>query len=282
MNTKKPLVSICTLTYNHAPYLRECLDSLLMQKTNFAFEILINDDKSTDETQDIIKEYQAKYPKIIKPLFQEENQYSQGKRGMDALFVFPRAKGKYLAICEGDDYWTDELKLQKQVDFLEQNPDYTICFHDVNILNNGKFRKRNIPRGRRKNFTIEKLLKGSFIANVSVMYRNVVKEYPEWYFECAFTDYPTHLLHAMQGKIHRITETMAVYREGVGVFSSLAKAEALKQEIEVYTKIIKHLNNKRWIRIMSITIYRRIMRHYDLIIPNFKTNVKWRNVTKFF
>src|SRR5690554_4131282 len=130
-----PLVSISCITYNHAPYIRQCLEGFLMQQCDFEYEILIHDDASTDGTSDIIREYQEKYPNIIKPIIQTENQWSQGVRGIMARFNFPRAKGKYIALCEGDDYWTDPLKLQKQVDFLEENENYSFCFHDAIILN---------------------------------------------------------------------------------------------------------------------------------------------------
>lgn len=145
-----PLVSICCVTYNHASYIRECLDGFMMQKTNFTFEVLIHDDASTDGTADIIKEYEIKYPGIIKPIYQIENQYSKGI-SPSVTFNFPRAKGKYIAMCEGDDYWTDPLKLQKQVDFLESHPDYVMCFtlyeqydQEKGILSNDKF-PNNIP-----------------------------------------------------------------------------------------------------------------------------------------
>ena len=124
----KPLVSICCLAYNHEPYIRECLDGMLMQRTTFKFEILIHDDASTDNTAKIIKEYAEKYPTIIKPILQTENQYSKGK-GILAPFVYPKAKGKYIALCEGDDYWIDPYKLQKQVDFLENNKEFSYCVH---------------------------------------------------------------------------------------------------------------------------------------------------------
>ena len=126
------LVSICSITYNHAPYIRQCLDGFLMQKTNFPVEVIINDDCSTDGTTEIIREYAEKYPDIIKPIFHEENQYQKGVRGMFQRFVFPKARGKYIALCEGDDYWTDPLKLQKQVDFLEANPEYGLVYTDYN------------------------------------------------------------------------------------------------------------------------------------------------------
>jgi len=126
------LVSICTITYNHAKFIRQALDGFLMQETNFPFEVLIHDDASTDGTADIIREYAEKYPDIIKPIFQKENQYSKGVQ-ISLTYNFPRVKGKYVALCEGDDYWTDPRKLQTQVDFLEANPEFSMCFHPVTV-----------------------------------------------------------------------------------------------------------------------------------------------------
>lgn len=123
-----PLVSICCITYNHAPFIRKCLDGFLMQETTFPVEILIHDDASTDGTDDIIHEYADKYPEKIFPLFEEQNQYSQGV--LVDFFNYNRARGKYIAYCEGDDHWTDPFKLQKQVDFMETHPEYSICFHN--------------------------------------------------------------------------------------------------------------------------------------------------------
>ncbi len=113
-----PVVSVICLTYNHAPYIKECLDGFLMQKTDFTFEVIIHDDASTDGTTDIIREYAAKYPDIIKPIIQAENQYSKHHDFNKILQVcIDRSKGKYIAMCEGDDYWTDSLKFHKQSTF---------------------------------------------------------------------------------------------------------------------------------------------------------------------
>ena len=117
---KEIIVSICCATYNHQKYIRDAIEGFLMQKTTFPFEILIHDDASTDGTADIIREYEAKYPDIIKPIYQRENQYSKGIK-ISQVYQFPRAQGKYIALCEGDDYWIDPLKLQKQVDYMERN-----------------------------------------------------------------------------------------------------------------------------------------------------------------
>lgn len=133
---KMPLVSICCLSYNHAPYIEKCLDGFLMQETDFDYEVLIHDDASIDGTDAIIREYASRYPNIIFPLYEEVNQYSNGNMGkMDTDFNYNRAKGKYIAYCEGDDYWTDTKKLQKQVDFMEAHPDYSVCFHRCSHLN---------------------------------------------------------------------------------------------------------------------------------------------------
>lgn len=116
-------VTIRCITYNHAPYIRNTLDHFVNQRVNFRYEILIHDDASTDGTADIIREYAEKYPDIFVPVLQTENQHSQGKSVVTMLYQ--KARGKYIAICEGDDYWPDLDKLQKQFDFLEANPDYS-------------------------------------------------------------------------------------------------------------------------------------------------------------
>lgn len=115
-----PLVSICCTTYNHGKFIQDAIEGFLMQKTNFPIEIIIHDDASTDNTATIVKQYAEKHPGLIITILQTINQYSQGIKPWPN-FVFPKARGKYIALCEGDDYWTDPLKLQKQVDFLEGN-----------------------------------------------------------------------------------------------------------------------------------------------------------------
>jgi len=123
MKDIEPLVSICCITYNHENYIRDAIEGFLMQKTSFPIEIIIHDDASTDNTAQIIKEYEDKYPDLFCNIFQNENQWSKGGGSIYARFLYPQARGKYIALCEGDDYWTDPLKLQKKVDFMEVNPD---------------------------------------------------------------------------------------------------------------------------------------------------------------
>ena len=129
----KPLVSICCLTYRHKQYISQCIEGFLMQDTNFEYEIIIHDDASDDGTREILEEYASKYPALFKLILQDENQYSKGIDVMSILFSY--ATGKYIAMCEGDDYWTDPLKLQKQIDFMESHPDYVMCSHRFNIYN---------------------------------------------------------------------------------------------------------------------------------------------------
>ena len=130
---RKAKVSIICNAYNHEKYIRDALDGFLMQKTNFAFEILIHDDASTDSTADIIREYEAKYPDIVIPIYQAENQYSKGG-GITEKFQFPRVNCDFVAICEGDDYWIDENKLQKQYDAMMAHPECDICTCTVRFV----------------------------------------------------------------------------------------------------------------------------------------------------
>ena len=133
MKDIEPLVSICCITYNHENYIRDAIEGFLMQKTSFPIEIIIHDDASTDNTAQIIKEYEDKYPDLFCNIFQNENQWSKGGGSIYARFVYPQVRGKYIALCEGDDYWTDPLKLQKQVDFLEQNLEYGLVHADCHF-----------------------------------------------------------------------------------------------------------------------------------------------------
>lgn len=212
----QPLVSICCLTYNHEPYIRECLDGFLMQKTTFPVEILIHDDASSDKTADIIREYETKYPNLIKPIYQKENQYSK-KIGISSTFQYPRAKGKYIALCEGDDYWTDPLKLQKQVDFMEANPEFGMVYANANTyLNNNK---KFIYKGIASNvLSFEDLLiNGNRIPTLTSMFRlSFIKGYQDFVKEASknwkMGDYPLWLYISYNSKIHFMDEIMATYR----------------------------------------------------------------------
>ena len=130
----KPLVTVCVITYNHARYVRQAMDSFLMQQTDFPYEIFVHDDASTDETQTILREYQEKYPDRIRLLLQEENQYSKNDKIM-ARFMFPVIDTEYIAFCEGDDFWTDPKKLQKQIGWLMEHEEYSLSVTSADTVN---------------------------------------------------------------------------------------------------------------------------------------------------
>lgn len=124
------MVSICCTVYNHERYIRQCLEGFVAQESEYTYEILVHDDASTDRSAEIIREYEEKYPEVMRPIYQVENQYSQNVPIYTSI-LFPKARGKYLAFCEGDDYWCDPHKLQKQISFLESHPEYSASVHNV-------------------------------------------------------------------------------------------------------------------------------------------------------
>ncbi|WP_292470402.1 glycosyltransferase family 2 protein [Methanolobus sp.] len=175
------MVSICCLAYNHEKFIADAIEGFLMQEVNFKYEILINDDASKDGTADIIRSYEQKYPDLIKPIYQTVNQYSQGKKV--SLFNRQRAKGKYIATCEGDDYWTDPKKLQIQFDCLENNPDVVCCYHGDIVLNeNGLMKESRIAPEHQRSYTSYEMMTGQVhISTLTIFYRNLdilLKEYP--------------------------------------------------------------------------------------------------------
>ena len=221
------IVSVSCITFNHAPYIRACLDGFLMQKTSFVFEILIHDDCSTDGTREIIEEYSKKYPDIIFPIFQTENQYSKGVRGMMARFNFPRSRGKYIALCEGDDYWSDPYKLQRQVDFLEANTDFSICFHNMKILNESNpsaIEFTNSKDQESVSSILDLASKGNFMFTASVVFKKPKDGFPNWLTDLPIGDYAIHLFNAQFGKIKFLYQVMGVYRiHAGGVWGSFSK-----------------------------------------------------------
>lgn len=216
----KPLVSVNTITYNQAPFIHGCIEGVLMQKTNFAYELVIGEDCSTDGTREIVQEYAKKNPEIIRVITSESNV------GIikNAIRTSLACRGKYIALCEGDDYWTDPLKLQKQVDFLETHPKYPICFHPViwREEKTGKMRKTYYGAPGVKDFyTLDDLLERSnFLPTASVVFRNFsIKELPAWFSQVPIGDIAAHVINLYNSSSERIgfiDEPMAVYRRHRG------------------------------------------------------------------
>ena len=171
-----PVVSICCTTYNHEKYIVDALEGFLTQETDFPIEILIHDDASSDKTADIIKAYQIKYPNLIKPIYQEINQYTNGKK-VNLEFNLSRSKAKYIAICEGDDYWTDSKKLKAQVEFLNEHDVYVITFLDAVEIIKGEIVKNKFKALRRDVSSYE-MQKALPIYTLTSCFRNVIKVFP--------------------------------------------------------------------------------------------------------
>lgn len=209
------LVSVLCVTYNQEKYVRKCLDGFIMQKRNFKIEVLIHDDASTDKTAAIIRDYEQKYPDIVKPIYQKENQWSKGV-AVNRTFNYPRITGKYVAMCEGDDYWCDEYKLQKQIDFMEKHPDYALCYHPAKMICiEGKHTPVIIGISKHKNpQPYYELIKANNIPANSVMYRaeylkQELLNYPESIYP---GDWYNHIVVSNHGKIGYLPDVMYVYR----------------------------------------------------------------------
>ena len=211
------MVSVICTVYNHAMYLRKCLDGFVMQKTNFKFEVLIHDDASTDGSQDIIREYEEKYPDIIKPIYQTENQYSKGVK-ISQTFLYPKIKSKYVAICEGDDCWIDNYKLQKQYDIMEKY-NCGICVHqatrfDVCSKEKKLYTDPNIEEGF---YPLEKIIeKGSMFSTCSFFVNfEILRTMPESIKSVQFGDHQMLIWCAYNGGCYYLPKNMGIYNWGV-------------------------------------------------------------------
>lgn len=209
-----PLVTIQCLTYNHEPYIRQCLEGFVMQKTNFKFEAIVHDDASTDGTAAIIREYEQKYPDIIKPIYETENQYSKNDGSLQRIMNM-HTYGKYVALCEGDDYWIDAYKLQKQVDFLESNKDYgvvhTNCFvsDERNNFVLKPFKREGVVNG----VVYKQILERNFISTLTVLYRVSLLKYAELEIgEIKYWDRIVWICFSKHTKFYYLDEETAVYR----------------------------------------------------------------------
>lgn len=224
MEDKLPLVTIRCAVYNHEPYLRQCLDGFVMQKTNFKFEAIVHDDASTDKSAEIIKEYADKYPDIIKPIFEKENQYSK-KDGSLRRIMNEYTRGKYVAYCEGDDFWIDNMKLQKQVDFMEQHSDYSLCFHNA-VVFYGDINKHPYFFCRfkdSKEIFLEDIISSWIIPTASILCRRELNHFPDWATKIYSGDYLLSLLAINAGRVFYINEIMSFYRITFNSCSSNSK-----------------------------------------------------------
>lgn len=259
----EPLISICCITYNHGPFIRQCLDGFLIQETTFPVEILIHDDASTDDTAAVIREYAARYPRLFKPILQTENQYSKGVKP-HVTFNLPRARGRYIAICEGDDFWSSPEKLARQVEVLEAHPEYVGCFHDVEVLYQDGSRAPHAMLGpdARVEVSLENLLERNGIPTLSVMYRaGLQADLPPWYHQMPFGDWPMHILNAQHGRYRYLPALMATYRvHRQGAWSGIGHAAQMRNTVKVLEAVDRHLQHRH-----HGQIARRVARcHYEI------------------
>ena len=290
------LVSVICISYNHDKYIRSALDGFVNQKTDFKYEVIIHDDASTDKTQDIIKEYEEKYPDVFVCIYQKENQFSKGKN-IIREFCIPKVRGKYIAWCEGDDYWCDEKKLQRQVDFLEKNEDYSacVCSSKVQYFETKKEEVVN-KTDSDKDLCFEKLLswrgEGHF-DTCTLLFRAKYGIKPIDFEKADFDDYPQALYLALNGKIRMLKEVMGVYRVSLpGSWTSkykddiefqkehLRQVDYLLNAVDQYSKLrfhdeIEYEKKKRWYPILyKEGQYKKLIKEYKVIWNKEKLKTK--------
>ena len=214
MNKNNVGVSILCSVYNHEKYLEECLNSLVNQKTNFKYEILVHDDCSADNSKKIIAKFYQKYPDKIIPFYEKENQYSKGVK-INKEILIPKMKGKYFCFCEGDDYWIDENKLQKQYDFLEEHQDYSLCIHNSIGVNKDSIKVSDItPLKDGGDLTCEDFIinGGGFVSTNSLFSRTTYAKNLPKYFDFMTLDYIWQIYLSSCGKTYCFKEKMSAYR----------------------------------------------------------------------
>ena len=247
-----PAVSVCMITYNHERFIAQAIEGALMQRTDFAVELVIGEDCSTDGTRAIVRDYGARYPDRIRLLLLERNLGAMP----NFIATLSACRGQYIALCEGDDYWTDPCKLQKQMDFLNAHRECSMCFHDVAMQDDISRGERRIHPGfvdGRWFYGLEDLLRTDFIATCSVLFcRASLGELPLWYRELPMGDWPLHILNAEKGTIGYLAETMATYRihQG-GIWSGRDLNRRIEGHLAMYRAVNRHFRFR----------YGRIIRH---------------------
>jgi glycosyltransferase involved in cell wall biosynthesis len=276
------MVSVCCSAYNQKLFIAQTVESFLMQKTNFQFDIVIGDDCSTDGTSEILKSFEEKYPDKIKVMTPEKN-VGPHLNMINAVNV---CKGKYIALCDGDDYWTDPYKLQKQVDFLEQNPEYIICCHYTRVVDIDGNELYVDPKPVPLVHTYNDLLVGKQVETktASVVYHNIpeVSELFEkpWYFTCYAADKMLKIFATYNTgrKIYVMPEVMSCYRNHVdGIWSMIKEEARLEMMVSDFNLIIKHFTyrsfrKKRllWLYLRRYLLFelkrQRIRKAYDTVL----------------
>jgi glycosyltransferase involved in cell wall biosynthesis len=244
MSPSDVAVSVLLTTYDQKPYIAQALESVLMQRTDFAWELLVGEDCSKDGTRDIVLDYAKRWPERIRVFLPEVNQ------GGHANFarLLRAARGRYLAWLEGDDYWTDPEKLQKQLEYLEEHPDVVLCFHRALVVNEDDAgRAPRVSNARQAPLTtIRHLCRGNYIHTVSSMFRSgVIEDLPQWFYSLPTGDWPLFVLLAQHGAIGFLDEVMCVYRKhGAGLWARRSRAEKRAANVQVAEVLLRHVERR--------------------------------------
>ncbi len=249
-------LSVLVTTYNHAPYITQSLESVVGQVTDFDFEIVIADDRSTDGTRELVEEFAARHPEQTRLILPESN---LGGAGNPIFFrQLAAARGEYSAMLDGDDFWTEPTKLQQQIDLLDARPEYSTCFHDAEVVYEGDRAShrwhQEVPFGqltarRPEPLTgLAEIVRGNFIATCSAVFRTP-GELPDWFYRTPAVDWTLHVLNAERGPMAYIDEVMGVYRiHGGGVWSAgksqLGTLEDVEELVGVHEAIDRHLDRR--------------------------------------
>jgi glycosyltransferase involved in cell wall biosynthesis len=234
-------VSVLMLTYNHEKYIRQAIESVLMQETTFCYELVVSDDSSRDGTAGIVQELAQRHPETIRASRRDTNV------GMLRNFVdtLGACRGEYVALLDGDDYWTSPGKLQAQVDFLDTHPDFSMCCHSVRIRyeDDGRVRETYYARDDGKSvLTTEDVLVWSLAACSIIFRRALIREFPEWFFSMGLGDWPLQVFYSEYGRIGYLDEVMAVYRvTPSGAWHGLSETRQLEAKVRVYDRLNRHL-----------------------------------------
>lgn len=240
-----PVVSVCCITYNHEKFIREALEGFLMQETTFPVEVWIHDDASTDATAAIIREYERRYPKIIRPIYQTENQWSLGKKA--SLLVMEGVRGEFVALCEGDDYWTDPNKLELQHNMMEKDPGTAGCFHLMEMkFEDGSPSQVYPPKDKHHDRIFEDIAFSYHLSMGSIFYRKCLYEQqPPWAEGLYMGDVPLIAELCLKGRFRFINKIMGVYRQhDGGVWSALDWRKKPKISYDLMDAILKHFRDK--------------------------------------
>lgn len=237
-------VSVAMITYNHERFVAHAIESVLMQQTDFSVELVIGEDCSTDSTRAIVRDYAERYPDRIRALLPDQNLGMM----LNFISVMKACEGQYVALLEGDDYWTDPSKLQKQVDFLDTHPDCAICFHNVTVVSEDG----NQPPwlycspDQKAISTLEDVLRFNFLPTRAVVFRRgLFGEFPSWYQTMGIGDWPHNILNAAHGNIGYLDEVMAVYRKhGGGVYTSRSHDRRFDDIVRMYDAFSLHFEHR--------------------------------------